>query len=489
MADSLILTLIFTWILLYPLHGPFLGLRFGPQAHIQGHIFALSHGAGLLIFAFLPPPLTQKAKILKGAGVAVFLLTGVWTFIPPPIPVTYVLNVLLGFLSAYLVLAWTPLFMNPHYPALRVGLAMVSSNVFLGLAGLAQGFPPDLLKNIASLLGLAPLYGAYLMGKKSEAAAASSATGTHQRNQLAALPGKRVEAATASSAPETDGGKGAAGLALAFLLAYAAAAYFSGGFWYRVVAPLFYFHWPQFPGADSFLYSAAVLGYASLTVKYKFFNWLGATSVGLLGAGLAFSVIGLDKPLPIVATLIFLTLGLGATDLFYWLSLRALGKYLGPIKSFGLGLGASLFFLTLPGIALDLRLLQNPPGSPLVAVLGVVLLFLLVPFLGRFRPPLGDVKTDENNLAGDGSSQPPPFWFNLTNQEKKVYELLCRGYTYPEIASRLFVSHHTVKFHTRNILRKAGAANRKELLGQKLFPGGNQAFDSGISKQSSPEHH
>jgi hypothetical protein len=45
---------------------------------------------------------------------------------------------------------------------------------------------------------------------------------------------------------------------------------------------------------------------------------------------------------------------------------------------------------------------------------------------------------------------------------------LLHGMTDKQMAERLTISINTVKFHTRNILRKAGAANRIELLASVL---------------------
>lgn len=44
--------------------------------------------------------------------------------------------------------------------------------------------------------------------------------------------------------------------------------------------------------------------------------------------------------------------------------------------------------------------------------------------------------------------------YNLTNQEKKVLQLLVQGKSYKMIASELFVSHDTIKSHVRNIYAK-----------------------------------
>jgi DNA-binding NarL/FixJ family response regulator len=44
--------------------------------------------------------------------------------------------------------------------------------------------------------------------------------------------------------------------------------------------------------------------------------------------------------------------------------------------------------------------------------------------------------------------------YNLTNQEKKVLQLLVHGKSYKLIASELFVAHDTIKTHVRNIYAK-----------------------------------
>ncbi|MBZ8176788.1 response regulator [Corynebacterium poyangense] len=51
----------------------------------------------------------------------------------------------------------------------------------------------------------------------------------------------------------------------------------------------------------------------------------------------------------------------------------------------------------------------------------------------------------------------------LTRREKEVLRLLARGYTYREIAQRLFISIKTVETHASNILRKTQQSNRYAL--------------------------
>jgi len=56
----------------------------------------------------------------------------------------------------------------------------------------------------------------------------------------------------------------------------------------------------------------------------------------------------------------------------------------------------------------------------------------------------------------------------LTKQEKKICEHLCRGKTYQEIAEIEFVSINTVRFHVKNIYIKFEVNGRAELVGKLL---------------------
>jgi DNA-binding NarL/FixJ family response regulator len=50
----------------------------------------------------------------------------------------------------------------------------------------------------------------------------------------------------------------------------------------------------------------------------------------------------------------------------------------------------------------------------------------------------------------------------LTPREKEVLQMLASGLANKEIASRLAISEHTVKFHVASILGKFGAGSRTE---------------------------
>lgn len=50
----------------------------------------------------------------------------------------------------------------------------------------------------------------------------------------------------------------------------------------------------------------------------------------------------------------------------------------------------------------------------------------------------------------------------LTARELEILQLASHGYTNGQIARRLWIAEHTVKFHLANIYRKLGVANRTE---------------------------
>jgi DNA-binding NarL/FixJ family response regulator len=60
------------------------------------------------------------------------------------------------------------------------------------------------------------------------------------------------------------------------------------------------------------------------------------------------------------------------------------------------------------------------------------------------------------------SAQPQPALASLSPRETTVLEMTSQGLKNGEIAERLDVSVHAVKFHLASIYRKLGVANRTE---------------------------
>ena len=72
--------------------------------------------------------------------------------------------------------------------------------------------------------------------------------------------------------------------------------------------------------------------------------------------------------------------------------------------------------------------------------------------LDVLTPTIGELAADEQLPAGEP----------LTSREIEVLVLLAGGAGNKEIASRMQISEHTVKFHVSSILSKLGAATRTE---------------------------
>ena len=81
-----------------------------------------------------------------------------------------------------------------------------------------------------------------------------------------------------------------------------------------------------------------------------------------------------------------------------------------------------------------------------------------------FSPRLAGFVLDA--FAGDdpmkGSTSDPDL-DRLTNREREVMRLIARGYSYKEIAGRLFLSVKTVETHVSAVLRKLQLSNRHQL--------------------------
>ncbi|WP_313358982.1 LuxR C-terminal-related transcriptional regulator [Corynebacterium variabile] len=79
---------------------------------------------------------------------------------------------------------------------------------------------------------------------------------------------------------------------------------------------------------------------------------------------------------------------------------------------------------------------------------------------GTGTPGHGAGTTSGDNHDEDAGS---PLIDDLTPREVEVMRLLARGYTYREMAERLFISVKTVETHVSHVLRKTQQTNRHQL--------------------------
>jgi DNA-binding CsgD family transcriptional regulator len=80
-----------------------------------------------------------------------------------------------------------------------------------------------------------------------------------------------------------------------------------------------------------------------------------------------------------------------------------------------------------------------------------------LPFAGSLADFLGNVSTRVHALKIEAELSE-----EITSRETDVLRMLAQGLVNKEIAARLGISEHTVKFHISSILDKLGASTRTE---------------------------
>lgn len=426
---GLVLGALFGWILSFPMFGPLLMRDGGASAPLLGLLFLFSHGAGLLTLHLLPAGVGLNPSVVRSVGALVTLATILFTALVWLPGALFIVMIALGFLSAYLVLAWTPLLTQSAQPLASLMVAMATANLVAALVNLPL---PDDTSFVWGLLALLPLWSAYSIASTPDLAEGRPAPPPQPLSlREAVLP----------------------------LAAFALADYFVGGIWYQAAIATSVDGGVWRPVFESLLSAAGVYLFY-LRVRNDRPSTLVHYCLSLLGLGLLMAAAGPAGPLGVIAYRSLLLLGLVAGDLFYWHQLWVLGATLGVRRTMGVGLGVSLWLI---GAA---NLITGEPGSVLPVrlflLIGASLLFLAIPLIFR-SPSLG-----KNRRKGEATTAGTLLPWRLTDTERQVYTLLIGGAADQEIADRLFISKHTVKFHVRNILHKAGAANRRDLLARLL---------------------
>ncbi len=80
-----------------------------------------------------------------------------------------------------------------------------------------------------------------------------------------------------------------------------------------------------------------------------------------------------------------------------------------------------------------------------------------------FSPRLAGFVLDAFNAAGGEVASVDEDLNTLTEREQEVMRLIARGYTYREVAEKLFISIKTVETHVGKVLHKLQLSNRHEL--------------------------
>lgn len=428
---GLALAALFGWLLSFPLFGRFLAKTAGEDTLVLGLSFITMHAAGLLVLRLLPHETATARLPVRLAGGIIAALTMVYAYAHGIFIVDLLIVSVLGLAAAFLVLAWVSQLAGHTKPLYVLAVAMVGANLVFSISNMPLQMPTT---GSLLLLAMLALTGAFLFR----------------------VPGENEE--TEKVFPKGhDLTK-----TIKALMAFVVAIYFIGGIWHHTfalrfsAAPL----WEATIGC--LIYAGAVLLFALLASRGHPGN-LALYSLSALGVGLLIALLGSANPVIVLAYYVALNLGFAAADLFYWYSLWFLGKLYGTRRAFGLGLGFSLLIIVFSTL---LSTLYWPGGSPpLIVIFALALLFFTLPLI--FRHPfqlfnlsgIMEAATDTNNSTA--VLTPPVI---LTPAENQVYLYLMQGASDSDMAEKLYISRHTVKFHVRNILRKLEVKNRKELL-------------------------
>lgn len=415
------LGLLFGWILMFPMFGPWLALQAGTHTGIIGLAFLLGHTIAYGLCSFTARDFAPWRKYLT-LGLA--MGTAVFFTLPLGLLVALPLLFMLGLLSAPLVVHWTQWFARHNYPYFPLALSMVISNAMLAVS-IAPGVPVVAVKVLIIVLPL--VVTSIDLPILADVAGRGAPDSTNVNKSLWALG------------------------------AFGVITYFVGGVWYRVYTV------PSFPHTASL----ALLDLVCYMAGMALLSWWQSTRANLsLLAAFTISVMGLGLVLAQVSTgltpRILISLSLAGADYYYWLALWALSRFLPARRVFACGLGFSLIQISLATILDMFNVLSLYPARLFFAVAtGVTMLLLPLVMNSRFDLTASD-RPREITIPS-----------SLTEAEARVFALLVKGASDQDIADELFISRHTVKFHVRNILHKCDVPNRKVLLSRLTTPQDN----------------
>jgi DNA-binding CsgD family transcriptional regulator len=432
---GLSLAALFGWLLSFPLFGRLLSDTAGDSTLALGLSFIISHAVGLLLLHLAPVRATAEGRTAWAAGSVIAGFTVVYALLSRILIVDILLLAALGLASAYFILAWASRFAGHDRPFAVLAAAMAGAN--LVYAGINMPLPLPVKPFLILLAALA--YGGVLLFQ------AESLAGMPEKVQRQGLP-----EATKAVKP---------------LAAFIVAVYFIGGIWYHffalelTAAP----HWQA--TINSLIYSGGIVFLACLARRGQPGN-LATYSLSALGIGLLIALTDSGRSVVVLSYKAALNLGFAAADLFLWYALWMLARHFKSRRVFGLGLGFSVMMIALSVILCNLGVPGKTPALHYTAAL--TLLFFLVPvvFNNPFQPFNPQPDNAAKTTAGAAGMFTPPD--RLTPMESRIYTLLLQGADDAQIAERLYISRHTVKFHVRNILHKAEAKNRRELLSRHL---------------------
>jgi DNA-binding CsgD family transcriptional regulator len=448
LTAGLVMAGVFSWIFAFPWFGPLGQAAHGYPGFLWTYVFGFAHGAGYLVFSHPAWRRIWGFSQVFAAGLSILVLTAVIVLLPLPFWLVFLLFVTVGLAAAYLVMAWSPWFARQSRPAVSLLTLMIGADGFTLLVSKAAARHPDWLAFMTMAAGLLLFVGTSFLSRAM-----------------------RVEGGAGEPAgPQVDGERDPR--AIAALGAFGFTGYVIAGLMFRLVSPAAHARWPDADVWGTLLYLVGA-GLVAFYGQRRSLPQLSVMILSTLGLGwVFFSLVG-NSPQVIFYSYLIIYYGLGGVDAFFWLSLWTLARKYGVRRTFGIGLGLNVLVIAGTGQLLNSGLLKNPLQEPVMQVIALIIVLLTIPFVGPNTPafhrqPSGprpeDARPETNQPPPVQSPPSVPYLAQLTPAESRILPLLIKGQSDLVIAEQLFVSPNTVRFHVRNILRKAGVPNRKELM-------------------------
>lgn len=447
------LAFFFGWVLAFPYFGPVL-TAVAPVEYQDGasslvSTFLLFHALGYLAGSLLLRDLMLWKKIMFRTLLAMLTVnTALWF---SPVELWLPGMALLGFVSSFYVLGWS-------YPIstyadskdiMKVFINMVirANLITILLIFLSTIISPFLVR----IMIIIPLLAAFWLLRNTSLT-------------ITSLP---------SSSAETK--KTFPAILTLLLCLFTVGLFLNTGFMFVVI----HFSYPVMEPFPFFLtyykYIPYLLLYFTLLHFHKRIQlrYLIYTGVSLLGLSfISFAL--LENTLGgFFLTITANEVAFALINIFIWTLLGELSYLYGyPYRFFGFGLFANIASTFTGGMIGSYLLLHGDSPrifTAMFAAVAVFLTFIIIPWLNeRVMKNSQGTKplwlADDEKLLENLSREAV-----LTPKETEIIELLLKGFSNRIIAGQLFISENTLKTHLRNIYRKFGVKQKRELLSQVVI--------------------
>lgn len=442
----------FGWLLSFPFNGPVLQVA-GPETLSNlplSAYFIIFHALGLLVLAILPPERLNLQKYMS-SGATICLVVSSLFF---SLDITKYLwagaacFAIMGVASSIFVLGWALPYTRLIAGSERIkfmALVILKSNIIC----LAFNLSVFRINEWFVFTGLFITLGVSILASKQ-------------------IPLHENESSLNS--PATPGGAFEGKGFLLLLCFFVLGIYLNGGLMYDIIYPSFENISLYFRNIPYILVLLVIiLQYRRISGQFAIYT--GASLLGL--AFISFAVLSDSMP-GFFITGSLVEAAFAFIDIFIWITLAKIALfYSHPYRVFGFGLFANVAAILAGGISGNFLLQLE--GSHFVltglfAAGAIFLTFLIIPWLLR-RVDEGtaryyDMLTAKEQIQNMVDSLPDAD--SLTPREKEIAEQLLQGATNKKTAASLLISENTLKTHIRNIYRKIGVTQKRELLSLAL---------------------